>query len=292
VGALTKYVSGLRQNQLIIGSGGNQLARMLSVAVRRNGGTVTGFKHGEPVFHLWDYSSWLELAVADRFVTYTEASAGALEKIVRAYPAPGHRGVRCEGMETGMYRDLWLKESRKPLPRKIERVMLVGKGLENDNRIACGLAFPELMQLDWELRIIEILRKAGYAVTYKAHPRGILRGQLQDVFGADVDVAFEPLHEVLDRADCFVFYHTITTTLGEALCTNRPIIYIDGGWEPWLPEMLGPFAKRCRVVPARFDERNRLAIEEERLLDALRREPSAPDMEFASSYMLPEHADI
>jgi len=290
--AIKDYISRLRPANLLIGSGGNQLARMLSAAVRSNGGKVIGFKHGEPIYHMWDYNSWLDLAVADIFITHTEPSARALEKVFTAYPAPGGRDVHCRGMQTHAFFDLWRRESKKPLPGKIERVMIVAKGLQYDNKISQGIAFPELVQLDWELSIIDIMRKADCKVLYKCHPDGDLSAHAEGLFGTDVTVVLEPFAHVLDRADCFVFYHTMTTTLGEALCTNKPVIYIDGGWEPWMPETLVPFSKRCRVVPARFDDRNRLLIDEERFLEALALKPSRPDMEFASAYMFPMNAEV
>jgi len=289
---IKKYLSRPKPAHLLIGSGGNQLARMLSAAVRSSGGNVTGFKHGEPVYHMWDYNSWLDLAVADNFMTYTENSARALEKALKAYPVPGGGDVRCRGMGTNVFHDIWRRESKKPIPKRIETVMIVAKGLQYDNRISQGLAFPELVQLDWELSIIDIMRKAGFKVLYKGHPDGDLSAHTEGLFGKDVTVVLEPFAHVLDKADCFVFYHTITTTLGEALCTNKPVIYIDGGWEPWMPEIFGPFSKRCRVVPARFDDRNRLLIDEEQFLQALSAEPSRPDMEFACAYMFPVNAEV
>ncbi len=91
-----------------------------------------------------------------------------------------------------------------------------------------------------------------------------------------------------NQADAFLFYHTITTTSGQTLSTNKPIIYINGGWEKWVPEVFESFSKRCFIVSAHFDERNRLMINEKVLIRALSREPTEPDTEFIERYMLPE----
>ncbi len=158
----------------------------------------------------------------------------------------------------------------------------------SDNKLAQGVLFPELIQLDWELRIIEILRKSGLKVIYKRHPDGKLRNRNIDFFDADVDIVYERFEDVMDYADAFLFYHSRSTTLGYALSTNKPVIYINGGWEKWLSEIRELFAKRCHIVSAHFDERNRLIINEEELLDALASKPVKPNTEFIEKFMFPE----
>ncbi len=103
-----------------------------------------------------------------------------------------------------------------------------------------------------------------------------------------VEVVYEPFEEVMNLADDFLFYYTRTITSGQALSTNEPIIYINGGWEKWVPEVFESFSKRCFIVSVHFDERNRLIINEEELLDALARKPVEPDTEFIERYMLPD----
>jgi hypothetical protein len=109
-----------------------------------------------------------------------------------------------------------------------------------------------------------------------------------DFFGINVQTVSERLEKVMNYADAFLFYHSRTTTFGHALCTNKPIIYINGGWEVWLPEIYELIVKRCFIVSAHFDERNRLIINEKELICALGRKPSEPDTEFIERYMLPE----
>ena len=109
---------------------------------------------------------------------------------------------------------------------------------------------------------------------YKKHPDGKLRGR-EVHFIDGVHVVYDRFENVMDEADAFVFYHTYTTTLGPALCTNKPIVYIDGGWEKWIPQVRQAFSKRCHIVPAFFDNRNRLLFDPEALSDALK--PSERD---------------
>lgn len=290
--SLKKYISTQKPLNLLIGSGGNHFARMLSIAVRDNGGTVTGFKHGEPVIYLSDYYSWIELSTVDRFITYTEHSANAIETVLDTYPPIIDNCVKIEGAATRMFHDLWQIESKKPLPEKIDRVMVIAKGLQFDNKISQGIALPQLIQIDMELRIINILKKAGYKVVFKNHPDGDLSDSIIDLFGSNVQVVSERLERVMNYADAFLFYHSQTTTFGHALCTNKPIIYINGGWEALLPEIYELIAKRCYIVSAHFDERNRLIINEEELLNALSRKPAEPNTEFVEKYMFPNNSKL
>ncbi len=285
---LKKYLASLKPVHLLSGSVGQHFVRMFSAAVRSSGGTVTWFKHAEPMIYLSDHYSWVKLSSVDRFITYTQHSARAMETMLKKYPPLKNNNVRIEGAETRMFYDLWRKESKRPLSKKIKSVMLVAKGFQNDNKTGQGIAFPALMQLDWELRIINILKRAGYKVLYKVHPHGDQSEQARGLFGNDVEVVYEPFEEVMNLADAFLFYHTITTTSGQALSTNKPIIYINGGWEKWVPEVFESFSKRCFIVSAQFDERNRLMINEKELICALGRKPSEPDTEFIERYMLPD----
>lgn len=284
---LKKNVSALKPLHMLAGCGGAHFTRMLSVAIRDNGGTVTGFKHGEPLIHSWDYYSWMELSTVDRFITYTEHSAEAIKNARKKYPPPGGAQAEIEGMDSRVFYDLWKKERKKAVPRKIKRVMLVGKGLENDNHIGQGIGMPELMQLDLETRIIHILKKSGYEVLYKVHPFGMLSEEAKDLYEDHVRVVYEPFEDVLDLADAFIFYFTITSTFGKALCTGKPVVYVNGGWEPWFPEVYHSFSKRCGTVSARFDEGNRLIINVEELLEALAVNTGKSCMDFLEKYMFP-----
>lgn len=285
---LEEYISTQKIYELIVDSGGDQFSRMLSVAVRNNGGSVTGFFHGEPVIYSCDHYSWLVLSTLDKFITYTDHAARVLNSLTEYYPPLKANQVKIEGAETSIFYKIWKKESGKSPPKKIERIMIVPSPFAYDNRLSQDILFPEVMQLDWELRIINILKKAGCKILYKKHPEGKLRDQKIDLFDNDVEIVYERFEDVMDYTDAFLFYRSRSTTLGYALCTNKPVIYINGGWEKWIPYMYDSFAKRCHIVSAWFDDKNRLLFNEEELLDALAQKPTNPNLEFVNTYMFPQ----
>jgi len=267
---------------LLTGANGNHFSRMLSVIIRNNGGSVTSFQHGEPIIYNWDKYDWLELSCADNFFTYTKNLAIVLETLNTEYKPLRSNFVEINGAETNMFYDIWKKESKKPIPDKVERVMMVPRSFEPDNQVGAGISFSTPMQLDWELRIANTLKKAGFTVLYKRHPAR--RNQAVDYL-EDAQTIYEPLEEVMDLTDAFVLYCTRTSTLGPILCTNKPVIYIDVGLEQMPVKMRIALEKRCHIINAHFDERNRLVFREDELIGPLLQKPTGPDMEFAQTYM-------
>jgi hypothetical protein len=284
--ALTSNMPNIKRIDLLTGANGNHFSRILCVAIRNNGGTVTTFQHGEPLIYNWYRYGWTELSCADKFFAYTENLAEILKSVNSKYKSLRNNSTEIHGAETNVFYDIWRKESKKPIPGKIKRVMIVPQAFSKDNQVSQSVIFPSLVQLDWELRIINALKKAGCKVLYKKHPHGTLINQSID-FIEDAQIIYEPFEDVMDYADAFLFYHTRSTTFGPALCTNKPIIYIDGGWEKMPEEIRTTFEKRCHVIKAHFDERNRLVFDEKQLTEVLTQKPKEPDLDFAKSYMFP-----
>lgn len=284
--ALNNCIQKEKHINLLTGANGSQFSRVLSVAIRNNGGSVTTFQHGEPLIFNWDKYDWLEFSLANNYFAYTENLAIALKNMDNEYKPLAGNSTEIHGAKTNMFYNIRQKEAKKPVPDKIERVMMVPQAFTRENQVAQGFMFPALVQLDWELRIINALKKAGYKALYKKHPHGTLINQPMD-FIEDAQIIYEPFDEVMDYTDAFLFYHTRSTAFGPALCTNKPIIYIDGGWEKMSEKMRTSLAKRCRIINAHFDERNRMIFDEEKLIEVLSEKPKEPDLEFINTYLFP-----
>lgn len=278
------YMSSQKPLAILTGANASYFSRMLSVAVRNNGGSVKNFQHGEPLIYNWDRYAWAELACTDEFYTYSENTAEVLKNVNIKYKPLKENSVQIKSTETKLFSDIYKNKVIEPLPDSVKKVMIVPKSFEPDNEVAQGLSFSSPMQLDWELRILDSLKEAGFNVLYKKHPS---RGNLAVDFYSGIQTIYEPFEDVLHRADAYVLYCTRTTTLGQMLSTNKPIIYIDGGWEHIPAVMQKSFAKRCKIIKAHFDERNRLIFNKEHLIEALSQKPTEPDQEFLNTYVLP-----
>ena len=73
----------------------------------------------------------------------------------------------------------------------------------------------------------------------------------------------------MDDADAFLFDVSQSTTFWEAVCTDRPVILIDFGITRFNATVAPLIRRRCRVVTARWDERNLPSIDPGELTDAL-----------------------
>ena len=79
----------------------------------------------------------------------------------------------------------------------------------------------------------------------------------------------------------------MSSTLYWSMCTNKTIIYVDAGWEPWFPDVYEMMAKRCKILHSWYDSRNRQCFDKEELLTILEERPQHPDIEFLEKYLFP-----
>ncbi|MEW5766991.1 MAG: hypothetical protein AB1797_05100 [bacterium] len=281
-------IKGKNKIHLLISDLGNPFHKALCIAGRQEGWKVTSFTHGgftgfydSPTF------AFSEFALSDEFITYTPESIKLLEKIKNNYKPLRNNKVAIRSGDSYEYLKLWRKYGHKPLSKGIERVMLIGFP-HNQWRKPQGTFSLPFMHLDLELRIVDLLGKAGYNVTYKVHPDRIL--EVEGVFESRAKVLTKGLfQDYLDSVDAFIFGSIRTTAFPIALCTNKPIIGFIREQEPYKPspEAIELLKKRCHMIYAKFDERNRVIFDEKEFLEALSVKPEEPNNEFFEKYYIP-----
>jgi hypothetical protein len=265
-------------------SGTNYYSRIVSLIVREMGGKVTAFNHGaDTCRHLRDYSL-AEFSTCDLFGLENSNNIPLFKETLKVFPPPLKNSVEFIPICDDSLERVWRTFKAQPLPARVRRVMVIGACYQGDRVFYAK--HPDLIRLDLEWRVIDLLRRSGYEILYKRHPGGIMRGQIIDFFPNDVQIVNEPFEAVMDQADAFLFNATITSTLGQALCTNKPIIYLHMGTEKWFPEPLTLFTKRVHIISGRSDDNNRLVFNEEELLQALATRPTEPDEEFLRRHIL------
>jgi hypothetical protein len=189
--------------------------------------------------------------------------------------------------ETKRYLKLWKRYGNMRLPLKNKRIMIIGFPYFQQRNPSDALCFS-LARLDMELRLIDVLRNAGYDVIYKVHPGRI--SEAKDIFEKKAYVLKGYIQNHLKKADVFLSPSIMTTAFSFILCTNKPIIIFDFCFKihPPFPEAMELFKKRCSVVKTTIDERNRIIFDEKELLAALSQKPEQPNTEFIKTYMFPE----
>lgn len=286
--SLHQFFSPHPPNHVVVPVLGAPLQRAVALTVRSLDGRVTSFAHGGSI-GLFDVPtlSVSEFALADEFVTYTKGSVEFFERIQIHHPPLRGNHVRILSANTSFYFDLWKQWSHAPVSKAIKKIMIVAFP-HAPWRKSHGTGMLSLMQLDFELRLVEVLKKAGYDVLYKAHPDRLQ--EIQGIFDTQATVITEDFQYTNARADAFIFGSLRTTAFPMALCTNKPIItlYMDHEYPKPFEDALALLKKRCTMVRGWFDERNRIMFDSEALLAALASPLSSPSKEFVERYLFPQ----
>jgi hypothetical protein len=249
------------------GSGGLHAARAVGLEVLHRGGRVTRFDHGMPrgFVRSGEYTALLELAVSSEFVLATEGAA----EICRADTAG--RLNRTRGAVRGAFGDPTYARVPAYRTRRAAtarpRVVYAPTQLLGFRQLLPA-QLPDVVHLDWQLRVAAALHDLPIDFICQPHPEGLLRNvphPLEQVattvrghFGAQ-----------LDSADVFVFDFPATTALWEAACTDARIVFLDIGAGMMTKAVAKLFQERARVLEIAHDEANRPILDIAALRDAV-----------------------
>ncbi|OGV51850.1 MAG: hypothetical protein A2X49_03520 [Lentisphaerae bacterium GWF2_52_8] len=284
---LSRNIKGHAPKRLFTMTAGKSFVRAMSLAVRQNGGTITGFPHNYFISHYASpRTAFHELAAVDEFVAYTPGSVPLMERNIAANPPPRKQPVNfvCENNPT--FKRRWEKEKNKPLPSKIRTVMVLELSLGME--MAPYYVPDSLVTYHFYYSLCKSLGKLGYRVLFKRRPKD-LSWEGINIFSdmphvRVVDGAFES-SQAFEEADAVFVQYAMSSTLFWSMTSNKPVIYVDAGWEPWYPEVYESMAKRCRVLHCWYDERNRQCFDESELQRVLEKTPGRPDTEFMEKYL-------
>jgi hypothetical protein len=259
--------------------------RAFAIATRQSGGRVISFTHGGHVGFLNSPTMvHSEFALSDQFVCYTPGSRVLFERIRTARPRIGKNYAEIVSADTLYYRNLVKNKMWRPLPTRLRTLLFVGVPYAPWRKtVGSNLFWP--MQLDFELRLVMLLRANGYDVTYKTHPDRI--SEIQGVFEPYARVVYDgDAQELILQFDGVIFTTMRCTAFPAALCTNRPVVSFLCRDEQPMPfeEPIVTLRKRCHIIETTFDDRNRICFNNDALLTALTATPTEPDMEFVERY--------
>ena len=249
-----------------LGSAGRMPARIIAVAVRRRGGHVTGFDHGGGLFRgrLHAGAILRDLAVVDRIVVATEGNAALGQRALSVPPPAVTRDV-LPGCGDPTFRRIRIG---KPVRTRIQRVLYLPSTLRGFRTLVPPL-LPDVIALDWQMRLAQMLSQLSIELAVRPHPESLLPGLRHPAAQAFTPLVDEPFHRTVSKVDSFVFEYPNSTAFWEALCTDRPVVWIDLGTGNLSPETRAVVARRCRIVETHFDDRNRPQVDEAALADAV-----------------------
>ncbi len=250
------------------GSGGKYSSRLMSFECLRRGGNVTHFDHAGTLgfLNLPEVFAAVELSPSSQYVMATERHAelakatGAPELVAPVRPVeiiggPGYTYIR----------DLKLTTSTAPTNKPT--VMYLSSFSNSETKSATHY-LSQIIYQDWSIRLARALSALPVNLVCKPHPDFKYPGPRHPIaqFATVINLPFE---DVINEADVFIYDCFNSTTFWEAVCTDKRIVCIDVGLARPTDAARPILERRCTFIQARFDDNNRLQIDEAALEDAI-----------------------
>ncbi len=261
--------------------------KIIALAVQSRGGEVVGFSHGNDVGNLnRRLQGYIEYSHCNIYICPTERSKKLRQIEYDANKLSNYRKTQFQSIDLKLYKDIFdLNKIEQPVDY-VRTVMIIGYPM-NTIRYQYSAGDFFYFQLDLELRLATLLKKKGFKVIYKAHPDNI--DKIKGIFDEIVDeVLVEPFEQVYQLADAFFFGCLTSTTFGFAVNTNRPIYLFDIEGMQWNSGVYELIQRRCSIIPASFDELNRITFNQNFLIKKLSEKQVPPDYAYVKQFMFPK----
>lgn len=275
---------------LYTGTGSKRLSRALGLEISRRGGDVVRCDHGGSFILLDspDSVALTELSVSTRFVVATRRAAEGSNlqcgrRRIAAFSdckIEGHRGD--PGLDVGRAAFVRSRTVRK----ERRRVMYVSTVLYGLHQVSPP-TMPAPLYLDWQERLIAMLKQMPIDLLCKPHPGGLKPPAELDPMrhATAIDARFE---QAVSQADVLVYDFPATTTLAVGLCTDRPIVLVNHGTMRFAESVRRQVESRCRIVETAYDEFNRPVVQARSLEEAICGGPDSVDPGFFRGLFLGE----
>ncbi len=123
-----------------------------------------------------------------------------------------------------------------------------------------GMSMSELVYTDWSQRLTAMLARLPSELVIKPHPMTV-PAHGRHPLEAQAEVRYEPFESIMAEGDVFVCDAIFSTAFWETMCNDRPVVFIDLGNIGRNAALEPIFRRRCRVVAAHYDERNRPQVD-------------------------------
>ena len=253
---------GTSDSLLLTATAGGFESRLISHVFQRNNLPVVRFTHGGERGLIddprWHYS---ELMFADLYLVHGHIEATQVnEAVARKTSSLTSSNLKAVGIGSIFHSRLRDTDSKSSPTDRIRNVMVVPASLTNEIRPAFASTGEEAVYLEWHLRLLKFLRDSEYNVVSKRHPKGYYAStKLFDGY-AHQEITDQSFTELTRTADAFVFDFAASAFM-EALCTNKPVVLIDIPMRPLLASGRRDLEKICTIVPAEYDDDNRIVVD-------------------------------
>jgi|GEM_PF-1802397 hypothetical protein len=250
------------------------IGRLISHFYQASGRQVIRFAHGgERAFYDDYYWGICELPFCTRYFGHGYGEAINLhhrvtEKRLRTCAA---EAPLFSGLGSARHQEIYEKcHSRRGqhVQTRQRRIMFLALSLLGE-RLSDSIAVksPDVQSLDLEANICHSLKRAGYHVTFKLHPR-IVDGKnsIRNSFGDTVSSGF--FDATTADYDCLIFDYA-GSAFFDALASNTGVVLIDTGVRSFDANARLDLGSRCQIVSATCDQDNRFRIDYDTLVEAV-----------------------
>ena len=272
------------------GTGGILYNRVFARAVQKAGGEVTGHDHSSS-------SGWWrarervvnELNSVDRFVTYGEKIADGLRRDLD--PALLGRPNRIPEIvaltDTSPSAPCEAPAAQSSRAHEAARTVMYVMNLYAGDSMGLWPVMPDLIAVDWQIRLLRRLRRAGYQVLLKPHPESHCPVPTGFAERLDAEIVGGSCQDAMPQADLLLFDFPGATCLLHALRGRQPIVLVDFPYLELDDDARGLLEQRVALVPGHLDERGRATVDWNLLEDALAIAPQRLDRGFVDAYFPP-----
>ena len=251
------------------GTGGYWPSRIIGLEVMRRGGTVRRFDHGynKALNRFIEQAVFVEAMVSTHFVFVSEGcvrrwqkepvgelvSPGAVPHFESFSPDAGNaapKQVRTNGSACSRPRVLYTTGQLKGLWRNLPPPL------------------PTMIYVDWTLRVAEMLQKMPIDLICRPHPGGVFGGKPHPL-SRIANVPSESFERLIDDVDILITDSPFSRVLCQALCTSKPIIFLDPGHDYFCDAVLPLVRERCTIIDLHYDGRGLPQVSAEHLAAAI-----------------------
>lgn len=258
--------------------------RLLSWYFREHGKDVVRFAHGgERVFYE-DYA-WpiAELPYCTKYYAHSQAEAQNMQHRLGngqyvSFKAVENINFLSKGSEK--HKKLYKSATTSIKNRTLVYVTSV---YEHDSTPGLpAFKVPDVLYFEFQTRLLSFLKKEGWHIILKPHPKGIYQNQeyLKQYVDGIVKTPFNPNSF---QAEIFLFDFA-GTAFFDTLATKQRALLLNLGGRPIDIKERKNLQKRCEVLDIGFNKKGSIEMEEDKIRTAIQKAPENINDDFIKNY--------
>jgi hypothetical protein len=255
---------------LFAGTGGNYLARVVGNSFQKRGANVIRTTHGGETI-LFDHPLWspIELPLADTYVTYGSASAKSMNILAEKHRSLRKTSTPARIVAGGSKHHANIINAATP-GKDVRKVIVIAAAFTGTRRAIPNVKLHDVVYYEWHRRLLAMVKSNGFEVISKRHPKGLgAADRLYDDV-ATTELRQVGMQDIFESADAFVMDIAGSAFL-ESACTLKPVVLIDIPNRTMTDEGRKAIEKSIEIVPATFDDQNRVIVDPRNVADAIRK---------------------